>query len=446
VLVSWRVLLVAALVCVALGAVGGNVGTAYASGPPTVTSVKPSSGPATGGTLVHIKGTNFTEVTAVSFGSNSATSFTVESGVITAQAPAGAGTVDVTVTTPEGTSATSSADRFSYLPAVTSLSPGSGPVDGGTAVTITGGDFTGATAVKFGSSDAVGFTVNSDESITAVSPAELEGTVDVRVTTPEGTSPKSPNDRFKFTPTVTGVSPGTGPPAGGTHVTVTGTGFAVGETATVIKLGGVPAVSVNCATTTECTAITPELLKGQRFSGTVDVRATVNKIISPTSPADHFDYHGLYLRGETRLPVGTFFSLRFVTAGHETNLCEGFLGARVNANGEATDEIGVGVTSYTDCFPEEWSGVLPGFFTLRLNSDGSAAIEGKMGVHEGTGCVYAGSSMSGGFEIGVLLVRLSGTFALVAEEEPGAECSPTETVEVLVGDPRSPVVTTELVT
>src|SRR2546423_6305641 len=54
---SWRALLAAALVSLALGAVNSNTGTAYASGPqPTVTSVKPSSGPATGGTLVYIRG------------------------------------------------------------------------------------------------------------------------------------------------------------------------------------------------------------------------------------------------------------------------------------------------------------------------------------------------------------------------------------------------------
>ena len=48
---------------------------------------------------------------------------------ITATAPAGTGTVDVTVTTPGGTSATSSADQFTYVPAPTvgNVSPTSGP-------------------------------------------------------------------------------------------------------------------------------------------------------------------------------------------------------------------------------------------------------------------------------------------------------------------------------
>ena len=60
-----------------------------------------------------ITGTGFTGATAVDFGTTPATSFTVVSDTtITADSPAGTGTVDVTVTTPGGTSATSSADQF----------------------------------------------------------------------------------------------------------------------------------------------------------------------------------------------------------------------------------------------------------------------------------------------------------------------------------------------
>ena len=66
--------------------------------------------------------------------------------------PAGAkGTVDVTVTTAGGTSATTLADRFTYYvwptPTVTALDPTTGSTAGGTTVTITGTNLTGATAV-----------------------------------------------------------------------------------------------------------------------------------------------------------------------------------------------------------------------------------------------------------------------------------------------------------
>jgi hypothetical protein len=83
--------------------------------PPTVTAITPNNGPVAGATAVTITGTNFTSASAVKFGSNT-TTFTVSSATqILANSPAGtAGTVDVTVTTPGGTSATSASDKFSY--------------------------------------------------------------------------------------------------------------------------------------------------------------------------------------------------------------------------------------------------------------------------------------------------------------------------------------------
>lgn len=90
---------------------------------------------------------------------------------------------------------------------VTGISPINGPSPGGTVVTITGVNFTGATAVNFGGVAASFFTVNSDTSITAVSPSELAGTVDVRVTAPGGISPIGPADRFSFTVVLTVPTP-----------------------------------------------------------------------------------------------------------------------------------------------------------------------------------------------------------------------------------------------
>jgi trimeric autotransporter adhesin len=88
--------------------------------PPTVSNVSPNAGPTAGGTSVTITGTNFSEATAVEFGSASAMSFKVVSPTsITAVSPAGTSTVDVTVSTPGGTSATGSADKFSYVVAPT---------------------------------------------------------------------------------------------------------------------------------------------------------------------------------------------------------------------------------------------------------------------------------------------------------------------------------------
>ncbi|RYE15079.1 MAG: hypothetical protein EOP51_27285, partial [Sphingobacteriales bacterium] len=80
-------------------------------------------------------------------------------------------------------------------PTVTALSPTGGPTGGGTSVTITGTNFSGATAVTFGATAATGFTVNSATQITATAPAGT-GTVDVRITTAGGTSATSASDQF----------------------------------------------------------------------------------------------------------------------------------------------------------------------------------------------------------------------------------------------------------
>jgi IPT/TIG domain len=84
--------------------------------PPTITKVSPKSGPATGKTSVKITGKNFTSPATVKFGEASATEVTVNSSTsITAVSPAGSvGTVNITVTTSAGTSATTTKDHFKY--------------------------------------------------------------------------------------------------------------------------------------------------------------------------------------------------------------------------------------------------------------------------------------------------------------------------------------------
>jgi hypothetical protein len=93
-------------------------------------------------------------------------------------------------------------------------------------------------------------------------------------------------NHFKFFPTVAKVSPSAGSTAGGTSVTVTGTGFVVGTTRTTFKFGTVKATAVNCTSSTTCTLVSPA-----HAAGKVDVTATVSKASSPkNAPADQFTY------------------------------------------------------------------------------------------------------------------------------------------------------------
>jgi hypothetical protein len=255
---------------------------------PAVTGLSSSSGPAAGGGVVTINGSNFTGTTGVSFGSYQASSFTVLSdSQITVTVPAGlAGSVDVTVTTPGGTSARNAADHFTYIaaPSIGGVSPASGPTTSGTVVTITGTGFTGTSAVNFGSSPAVRFTVVSDTRITATAPAGSPGSVDVTVTSVGGTSSKSSADRFSYVaaPSVTGLDVSSGPLSGGTVVAITGTGF---TGATYVGFGSNAAASFTVVSDTRITATAPA-----GTAGIVDITVTTVGGTSGTSTADHFTY------------------------------------------------------------------------------------------------------------------------------------------------------------
>ena len=118
---------------------------------PGVIGVYPPQGPTGGATAVTIVGSGFSKATKVSFGSKQATGVVVKGdSEITAVSPSGsAGTANVTVTTPGGTSPATAGAHFLYgnYPVVSAVSPAAAPV----GATLTGSNFTGTTAVDFGS-------------------------------------------------------------------------------------------------------------------------------------------------------------------------------------------------------------------------------------------------------------------------------------------------------
>ena len=177
-----------------------------------------------------ISGSGFgmTQVTSINFGTSPAPSFQQPStSTLIATAPPGAGTVDITVTTTSGTSLPVTTDRFTYVgvPIVTSVVPASGPSSGGTSVTVSGTNLQGAEAVDFGSAPAA-VTSDSPTEIVATAPPGA-GTVDVIVHNASGSSAISGGDRFTYlpAPTLSSITPSSGPSAGGTRVTLHGTGL-----------------------------------------------------------------------------------------------------------------------------------------------------------------------------------------------------------------------------
>ncbi|WP_411575149.1 IPT/TIG domain-containing protein [Streptomyces fradiae] len=168
-------------------------------------------------------------------------------------------------------------------PVVSSVTPAQGPVSGGTTVVITGTGLTGATAVRFGPTNAVAYTVNSSTRITAVTPAGSTGAVPVTVTSPSGTS--NATVLFTYTsaaPTVTGVSPRSGSTNGGTVVTVTGTHF---SGATRVRFGSVSAPSFTLVSSTQITAVSPP-----GPAGSVPVTVTTPAGTSAAAPESYFFY------------------------------------------------------------------------------------------------------------------------------------------------------------
>ena len=220
-----------------LGVITNTITFNVAAAPlPTVTATSTAQGPASGGSSFTITGTNFTGATSVSFGGTAAASYTVNSATsITVTSPAhAAGLVDITVATPNGTSGTSTADQFTFVPApaITSLTPAFGTTAGGTVVTLTGTNLGSATQILF--NGVAGTAISSTAtSATVTAPAHAAGQVDITLTTVGGTSPLVAADHYTF------IAP---PTAGASSATV-----AYNSTANAVTLntsGGPTSVTV----------------------------------------------------------------------------------------------------------------------------------------------------------------------------------------------------------
>lgn len=129
----------------------GSGSFTYASPTLAINSVSPNIGPTSGGTQVTLSGANFQSGATVTFGTQPAASVTiVDANTITATTPLGPTNeqlaVDVTVTNPDGKTATVQ-HGFTYsVPAasIASISPSTVITTGGQTITITGAGFTSA--------------------------------------------------------------------------------------------------------------------------------------------------------------------------------------------------------------------------------------------------------------------------------------------------------------
>ncbi|MEE1808227.1 IPT/TIG domain-containing protein [Streptomyces sp. BE133] len=206
----------------------------------------PDHGTTAGGTIVTLRGHDLAPATAVRFGDTPATILANTASSVTVRAPAGQGAVPVTVTTPGGTAIFGT---FYYRPAplltgITTTSnpnggagPAMGPYTGGGTAVVTGANLVGATSVRFGSRLATIQSVTDNAVTVGIPGVPSPGPVPVTVITPSG-SAGGLTFLYLDTPTLTGISPASGPTGGGTDVTLTGDHLA---TTQKITFDGTPA-------------------------------------------------------------------------------------------------------------------------------------------------------------------------------------------------------------
>jgi hypothetical protein len=266
---------------------------------PQIIAFGPQASGTAGGQIVSLYGNNLTGITAVSFGVQPALVFSAYpvSGQpsydsrIDAVAPRGEGTAVVSVSGPAG-SASTAPTSFNWVdptpvPVVSSVSPLTGGA--GTAVTIRGGGFSGAVAVAFGTA-AARFEVDGDSQMLAWAPAGGAGLVNVTVTGPGGASAAGVADQFTYIPVKPpkpvplSISPNFGAVAGGTFVTLMGSGF---TNATSVSFGGQTA-QFDVISDTQIAAVSPAAPGGTAQA--VDVIVTTPIGTAGAVPQDGFTY------------------------------------------------------------------------------------------------------------------------------------------------------------
>ncbi len=264
---------------------------------PTITSIVPNNGPPSGGTQVTINGTNFRTPVRVLFdigdgnpkeafvNQNNVTATQI-TGVITPAINLTTGqtkVADVIVITSAGTAAEQrvvKAQGFTYqlavlTPAIRGIEPTSGPIGGGTRVTIFGDAFQTPVQVFFGAAEAQVISVNFSQ-IIALSPRASDtapggsgvvtGAVDIKINNLGSGTSATLSGAFRYVPKmqITTVGPTEGPFTGGTRIRIDGIGFddplavvVAGIGAQVISVAGTQVVVVtNGVNLTGCGDVT----------------------------------------------------------------------------------------------------------------------------------------------------------------------------------------------
>lgn len=230
---------------------------------PMVTEVSPASGPPKGGTELTVLGIGFQKGADLTVNGIPAVDVSVvDSSTITARTPESAVfyPVDVAVTNPDGQSDVLD-NVFTYeqpqVERISEIIPDTGSSDGGEAVIVKGRDFVDGAVLSFNGRPATQVEVLNPTTIRAVIPAGPVGPVPVNVRNP-GEDAVTVTDAFAYVDRapriVKSIRPKQGPAAGGTVITIVGSGFVPGAT---VDIGGNAARQVDVVSSTRITARTP---------------------------------------------------------------------------------------------------------------------------------------------------------------------------------------------
>ena len=298
-----------------------------------VTNVRPGAGPAAGGTRLLITGNGFTPGASVTVGTAAATGLiVVNSTQIIATTPAGtSGDATVTVTNPAGGSANmpsgfryAGASTPATAPALSSVFPTSSSTAGGAAISVFGVNLSGGATILFGGVPSPSVQWNGPSSITATAPSSSPGPVSVTIINSDGQTATLPN-AFTFEGpsglTASQVSPATGPAAGGTTVTITGTGFpsgawvtfgdTVAPTTTVVGTNQIVAVSPAGSGTATVTVnalggLTAVIPGGFAYTGDAPATPTTPTTPAGTTGPGTFAAAPVFSSGDSKLAQAVF--------------------------------------------------------------------------------------------------------------------------------------------
>jgi hypothetical protein len=217
--------------------------------PPTLTGVSPATGKESMPTTALLTGRGLRSGAFVFFGGFPAGNpLLLSSTIMQAEArPHVPGTVDVALTNPDGQSAfLRGAFTYVPLPSLASLTPHRGPTAGGTEVLVAGDGFQPGLKLLVGGLEATGVVVQGPTLLSCVTPPGHPGLADAEVRNPDGqNSVMAGAFTYDPPPSITRITPSSGPATGGTVAVLAGGSFMEGVT---VKVGSVTASSRLVAT------------------------------------------------------------------------------------------------------------------------------------------------------------------------------------------------------